>query len=35
MVRLGQVMVVEGKYYPWFGATYANLTVWADVAPPG
>lgn len=33
-VRLGQVMVVEGRYFPWYGATYANVKVWADVAPP-
>lgn len=33
-VRLGQLMPVEDKFYPWYGATYANLKVWADVAPP-
>ncbi|MCA9695178.1 MAG: hypothetical protein KC636_36700 [Myxococcales bacterium] len=34
VVRLGQPMIVEGRYFPWFGATYANLEVWADVAAP-
>lgn len=34
-VRLGQQMIVEGRYFPWYGATYANVAVWADVAPPG
>ncbi|MCA9713317.1 MAG: hypothetical protein KC468_01330 [Myxococcales bacterium] len=34
VVRLGQPMIVSEKFFPWFGATYANVEVWADVAPP-
>lgn len=34
VVRLGLPMPVEDRFYPWYGATYANLQVWADVAPP-
>ena len=33
-VGLGQPMIVSEKFFPWFGATYANVEVWADVAPP-
>lgn len=34
VVRLGLPAPVEDRFYPWYGATYANLQVWADVAPP-
>ena len=34
VVRLGLVNPVEDRFYPWYGATYANLQVWAEVVPP-
>lgn len=34
IIRLGLPKIVAGKFFPWYGATYANLQVWADVAPP-
>ncbi|MEZ4454429.1 MAG: hypothetical protein R3B09_33565 [Nannocystaceae bacterium] len=34
IVRLGLPKIVAGKFFPWYGATYANLGVWVDVAPP-
>ncbi|WAS96815.1 hypothetical protein [Nannocystis punicea] len=33
LVRLGLPGPVEDRFYPWYGATWANLQVWADVAP--
>lgn len=33
VVRLGLPSPVEDRFYPWYGTTYANLQVWADVAP--
>lgn len=34
ILRLGLADPVEDRFYPWYGATYANLQVWADVALP-
>jgi hypothetical protein len=34
VVRLSIPAPVEDRFYPWYGATYANLQVWADVVPP-
>jgi len=34
VVRLGQPGVVAGKFFPWYGATYSNLSVWAEVVGP-
>lgn len=33
VVRLGLPGPVEDRFYPWYGATWANLQVWAEVAP--
>lgn len=33
VVRLGLPGPVEDRFYPWYGTTYANLQVWADVVP--
>lgn len=32
VVRLGQSRITAGRFFPWYGATYENLQVWADVA---
>ncbi|MCY0987829.1 hypothetical protein OV203_11890 [Nannocystis sp. ILAH1] len=33
LIRLGLPGPVEDRFYPWYGATWANLQVWADVVP--
>jgi hypothetical protein len=34
VVRLGQARITSGRFFPWYGTTYENLQVHADVAPP-
>jgi hypothetical protein len=33
VVRLGQSRITAGRFFPWYGATYENLVIHADVAP--
>lgn len=33
VVRLGQSRITAGRFFPWYGATYENLQVHADIAP--